>query len=409
MDKGIACGAAGETLAALHVRRMDALIWNDAHEEAHAAALQALEAAVPGSHSYWRTVTGALSCAANVDDRRAIEALLPRLDPADLPVDVQGAELASRMILLLLWEGLPALAERYLRRFERDIMTALAGDPHAEASFQIARGAWLLQAERDPWGALEAHLVAGRHLEGIGHHLYALMTSTFVAQDYLWLGALDAAEQHIERVFAFEGTPGFTTVGATMLRIVSLLEQRRLTEVLDLTGAALRRASALQLTRSRSATMRLLRVEAHFLRSELAEAEEELRAVGDVAALVPVVRTTVLSSMAELRLRQGRVGEAVAFAREALDWDRRAGAVFAPRQESLPAIYAEALHASGDAEAAREVIRAARDELLARADRIGDPAFRRGFLENVSANARTLALASAWLGQGSSPAPPGAE
>ncbi|KYF85735.1 protein kinase [Sorangium cellulosum] len=409
VDKGIACGAAGETLAALHVRRMDALIWNDAHEEAHAAALQALEAAVPGSHSYWRTVTGALSCAANVDDRRAIEALLPRLDPADLPVDVQGAELASRMILLLLWEGLPALAERYLRRFERDIMTALAGDPHAEASFQIARGAWLLQAERDPWGALEAHLAAGRHLEGIGHHLYALMTSTFVAQDYLWLGAIDAAEQHIERVFAFDGTPGFTTVGAMMLRIVSLLEQRRLTEALDLTGAALRRASALQLTRSRSATMRLLRVEAHFLRSELAEAEEELRAVGDVAALVPVVRTTVLSSMAELRLRQGRVGEAVAFAREALDWDRRAGAVFAPRQESLPAIYAEALHASGDAEAAREVIRAARDELLARADKISDPAFRRGFLENVSANARTLALASAWLGEGSSTAPPGAE
>ncbi|XYI02280.1 serine/threonine-protein kinase [Sorangium sp. So ce1128] len=126
-------------------------------------------------------------------------------------------------------------------------------------------------------------------------------------------------------------------------------------------------------------------------------------------ALVPLVRTMLLSSMAELRLRQGRAGEAVAFAREALDWDRRAGAVFAPRQESLPAIYAEALHASGDAEAAREVIRAARDELLARADRIGDPAFRRGFLENVSANARTLALASAWLGEGSSPAPHGAE
>ncbi|WP_437618221.1 hypothetical protein [Sorangium sp. So ce1151] len=56
-------------------------------------------------------------------------------------------------------------------------------------------------------------------------------------------------------------------------------------------------------------------------------------------------------------------------------------------------------HATGDVEAAREVIREARADLLARADRIGDPAFRKSFLENVSANVRTLDLARAWLGE----------
>ncbi|XXY55279.1 hypothetical protein WME91_56230 [Sorangium sp. So ce269] len=263
----------------------------------------------------------------------------------------------------------------------------------------MARGVWLCQAARDPWGALDAHLAAARRLDALGHHLYSLLTSTLIAQDCLSLGALDLAEQHIERAIAAEGAPGFASGNMLLFRIASLLERRRLTEALDLTGAALRRAATMQPARSRLGTIRLLRAETCFLRDELAAAEEELRAVGDLDALVPMVRATHLSLQAEIRIRQRRAEEAVAFAREALAWNRRAGAVFAPRQESLPAIYAEALHASGDAEAAREVIRAARDELLARADRIGDPAFRRGFLENVSANARTLALASAWLGE----------
>ncbi|WP_437475986.1 protein kinase [Sorangium sp. So ce1014] len=408
-QKGIACGAAGETLAALHVQRMDALLWNDAHEEAHASAHRALDASTPGTHSSWRALTGALTCVANFDDRRVVEVLLPRLNPADLPVDVQGAEFACRILLVLLWEGVPALAARYMHRIERDLAPVLEGDPYAEACIQNARGAWLCQAARDPWGALNAHLAAVRLLDALGHQLYSLLTSTFVAQDCLSLGALDIAEQHIGRVLASEGAPGFASSGALVFRIASLLERRRLTEALELTGAVLRRATARHVASSRKAIVRLLRAEAYLLLGELAEAEEELRAVGDPGALVPLVRTLLLSSMAEVRLRQGRAGEAVAFAREALDWDRRAGAIFAPRQESLPAIYAEALHASGDAEAAREVIRAARDELLARADRIGDPAFRRGFLENVSANVRTLALARAWLGEGPSPAPPQAE
>jgi gamma-glutamyltranspeptidase/glutathione hydrolase len=44
----------------------------------------------------------------------------------------------------------------------------------------------------------------------------------------------------------------------------------------------------------------------------------------------------------------------------------------------------------------------ARARLLTTAGRIGDPAYRRSFLEDVPENARTLALAHAWLGE---PAP----
>jgi eukaryotic-like serine/threonine-protein kinase len=65
----------------------------------------------------------------------------------------------------------------------------------------------------------------------------------------------------------------------------------------------------------------------------------------------------------------------------------------------VPALLAEALHESGAAPEAHEIIREARADLLARAEKIADPALRRCFLEDVTAHARTLDLARAWLGE----------
>lgn len=67
--------------------------------------------------------------------------------------------------------------------------------------------------------------------------------------------------------------------------------------------------------------------------------------------------------------------------------------------------HAEALHASGSLTAARIAIAEARASLLATAAKIPDPDHRRSFLAEVPENARTLALALAWLGE-PAPAPP---
>jgi hypothetical protein len=60
--------------------------------------------------------------------------------------------------------------------------------------------------------------------------------------------------------------------------------------------------------------------------------------------------------------------------------------------------HAEALHAAGDTAAAARAIAAARAHLLAVAARTAEPAYRRSFLDEVPENARTFALARAWLG-----------
>jgi hypothetical protein len=61
-------------------------------------------------------------------------------------------------------------------------------------------------------------------------------------------------------------------------------------------------------------------------------------------------------------------------------------------------MHAEALHAAGQQERARAAIATARDRLLANAEKIGDPTYRKSFLENVPENARTVELAREWLG-----------
>jgi hypothetical protein len=52
----------------------------------------------------------------------------------------------------------------------------------------------------------------------------------------------------------------------------------------------------------------------------------------------------------------------------------------------------------GSHEAARAAIGKARDRLLAIAEKIGDPDYKKSFLENVPENRRTFELARAWLG-----------
>jgi hypothetical protein len=60
--------------------------------------------------------------------------------------------------------------------------------------------------------------------------------------------------------------------------------------------------------------------------------------------------------------------------------------------------HAEALHATGAHDAAARAIADARARLRAIADKITDPDYQASFLERVPENARTLALADAWLG-----------
>jgi hypothetical protein len=83
--------------------------------------------------------------------------------------------------------------------------------------------------------------------------------------------------------------------------------------------------------------------------------------------------------------------------KEAIALLERIGGEMSEGEIDLRLTWAEALHASGDGEAARAAIAATRDRLLELAERLSDVELRASFLRRVPENARTLALARAWI------------
>jgi hypothetical protein len=129
---------------------------------------------------------------------------------------------------------------------------------------------------------------------------------------------------------------------------------------------------------------------------DLEGAERELPAALRMA--VPLEHPGVLGTFSALRLAQGRAEEALAAAEEAMSRCTTMGGCGMFRGAFVRLVHAEALHATGAHDAARHAIAEARAHLFTIADRIADPAYKASFLENVPENARTLALAHAWLG-----------
>jgi tetratricopeptide (TPR) repeat protein len=128
------------------------------------------------------------------------------------------------------------------------------------------------------------------------------------------------------------------------------------------------------------------------------------REVGVALAMaVPLDHPGVLATLSALRLAQGRAEEALAAAEDAIARSETMGGCGQFRGAFLRLVHAEALHATGAHDAAARAIAAARARLLAIADKITDPDYQASFLARVPENARTLALADAWL---SDPAPP---
>jgi hypothetical protein len=113
----------------------------------------------------------------------------------------------------------------------------------------------------------------------------------------------------------------------------------------------------------------------------------------------PLERPGVLGTLAALRLAQGRAEEALAAAAEAVASEAAMGGCGMFRGAFVRLAHAEALHAIGARDAARQTIAEARSRLLVIADRIGDAGYKKSFLDAVPENARTLALAREWLGE----------
>jgi hypothetical protein len=263
----------------------------------------------------------------------------------------------------------------------------------------------VLQAERAfhlqeaPWRIFQHARTLVAIADMTGGELYAACSRLWRGLCSWCLGAIADAERLLEGLAAADSTMG---IGCALRRFAlswlhadrgELDTARALAAELANYGHAHR--NRLEESRGRWALGEALR-----RTGDLDAADRELAAA--LAMAVPLEQPGVLASLAALRLAQGRAAEALTAAEDAFATAAAIGGYTMFRGAFLRLTRAEALHATGALDAARAAIADARARLLAIADTIEDPAYVAGFLESVPENARTLALARAWLGE---PAP----
>jgi tetratricopeptide (TPR) repeat protein/predicted Ser/Thr protein kinase len=129
---------------------------------------------------------------------------------------------------------------------------------------------------------------------------------------------------------------------------------------------------------------------------DLDGAEREIQAARAMA--MPHDHPGMLATLAMLRLAQGCAADALVAAEDAMARSAAMGGCGLFRAAAVRLVHAEALHATGAHDAAQHAIAGARARLFVIADKIAEPSYRASFLEAVPENARTLALARAWLG-----------
>jgi hypothetical protein len=342
-----------------------------------------------GAQSY---VLGTMATG-RISDFLATVPLLREVDPAPEAVARMTLAYLATICFLDILGQLPdgtALATR----FSAVVQTTGDREPLARFWWHILVSMRATYAYDDPWdGLLHADAIQPI-FDVIGGEPVFLNMQVFRGMNLWSLGAFEPGRRILDDIVAAD----------TGLGPASSLRRFCLSWLLADTGALdAARALATQLCEYGHAHRIPLEesrgrwVLAEVLRraGDLEGAQRELEIALGMAT--PLERPGVLATLSVLRLAQGRASEALAAAEDAVSRCIAMGGCGMFRGALVRLAHAEALHATGDLAAARRAIADARTHLIAIADKICDPAYRQGFLDNVPENVRTMALARAWL------------
>ncbi|MDX2088028.1 MAG: protein kinase [Kofleriaceae bacterium] len=390
-DRGVACGASGETLGALRRAQAEAYKWCAEFVLAARCALEAMSLLLEGSALWFAAAGDAAETCGKLGD---VDELARIADALVRAPDLEGA-LAPRVsatahcAFQLFNHGKVQLAEALCDHIDR--AAEEARDPHVLARiFQTRSSRAMFSGDSGAYVASER--AAALAFEQAGDRRYACMQHGHVGYAYLEIGAYAEAERWLRQALDGATRMGLANVVATAKHNLgrALLHQGRLDEAFTVETEAVAAFNAQGDRRLESASLSYLS-NIVAARGDLAAAEELMRSsmIGAQAA----ARPGLLAELAALLLRQGRTAEALIAAREAHDLLESLGGV-EEGESQIRLSLAECLRATGQPGPAREAILRARDRVLARAAKITDPEWRNSFLHNLPENARTLALAS---------------
>ncbi|WP_437585784.1 protein kinase domain-containing protein [Sorangium sp. So ce1000] len=398
-DRGIGCGAAGDTAGRLRRVQAEAHVWRGDLALAVERGGEAQGLVERGSAAWFSAITPLVWAACKLGRLDEIERLTAEAVDVAAPDDAQSAKLRclSAGASALSQVGRYAEGAALLDAVQRSITDGEAPDLEVVAHLHEARSMHAVCTGDLGAGAtnLEATLLA---FEQVGDHRIACSARVNLGSAYAELGDFERAELMIRA--------GLADADRMHLHDLKLAAEANLAHVLACRGqfAEGRALAASVAASSRRAGMmrselcaRCCLAKIAYVTGDFEAAEREARATIALAQNAPTLRVQAISILARALLGLGRIDEALRAAAEASSQLAEFGTL--EEGESFVRLtYAEALAASGRHAEATAAMVSARTALLARAEKLSDPTWRERFLRDVPDNARTLEVARQWLG-----------
>jgi len=398
-DAGIACGAEGEVLGRLALRKAEAHRWRGENLAARACAMQALELLPRGGRRWFLAAGEAVEAAARLGDEGDLHRSVDELCDVSSAGTLSAPHLVAltRAACVLMQAGNYPSADDLLRTIDAAYEQSRKQDEDPLAVAHVYRTrAYRAHVGGDAASALSLYNVAIANFEQAGDTRAACGHLVSAAAACIELGAYQDAERALGDALSSAERMGLSGVTASSWHHMGMLLAR-----LGDTKTAVQREDAAieafvaQGDRRMEGAARLYRALFLAMDTQLDRAEKETLAAIDAFGLTPPLRAYALAVLGRIRLTGSSPERAEPAAREAMDVLDALGGV--EQGESYVRLtFAEALDANGDHEAARDAIATARVRILERAAMIHDPTWKDSFLERVRENARTLELARQW-------------
>lgn len=400
-DRSQATGATpeGEVAAELLAIRADAWHWAHDGSRSYNAAKQAISIARSGSRSYGRAMGAAVSSALLLGRRDALDMLLAelyRVEPEEDAIPLLSFAYSSAVIALLAM-GQREVAERFLQRMKDVVTPSLGRDASVAGRFDYARAYWYRVAERDPFAALALDRESAAHFTVSGDRRFLPLLWAYIGFDLVLLGAHAEAEHELGRALRMATTGTVPAVLAGAFLIALHTERQAFDEAVSL-GRTITEQAKAQGDSILVLNAKYFVLQAHLRKRDFDGARTLLETIDRAGASLPGSSIWGPTARAEIELVEGKAERALEHVTAALAGAARFGMKHHQAETSLALIRAKALYAVGRRTDAHETLSRSREDLLARAAQIRDPAYAKSFLENVYIHAQTLALWNEWFG-----------
>jgi tetratricopeptide (TPR) repeat protein len=345
-------------------------------------------------------LAAACSTLGNLEPQLDLVDEIAQVDPA-LHVLPDYLIACCRLGIALQRAGWPEHAERVIGRVQEDLHSHGQTHPQVRAWTLLVR-AELADHAGDHANSLMLTQDAAQAFCAHGDSLWACVCRGNAARSTLLLGGYEEARS--ELLQAIERASASHLSQVTLMRLnLGLAEARAgdLNSAISCLRSSIDTLNSSSDWRLRSTGHRYL-AEVLWWSSRFDEAEHQSRIAIDLAAPSPALRAQALAILAQILLQGPRAMEAFMAASQAMEVLASVGGV-AEDEARIRLVYAIALDAMGHARNAKEAFDAAKDRLLARADRISDLKWRGSFLKRVREHERTLALANLRCSKGSTP------